>query len=121
MSEFGKRLSIAIENSNKTQKELSKLLDVSPSAVNGWVKGTQEPDVATIKEIVKLLSCNADWLIGNDGVLEKNVKKEQLINNFELLNEVAQDDLLDYSVFLSGKPKNQKNKAPPDKDEIVNE
>lgn len=121
MSEFAKRLNIALENSHRTQRELAALLDVSPSTVNGWAKGTREPDVATIKKIVEILSCNADWLIGNDAALVRDAKKEQLTKNFELLNEKGQDDLLDYSEFLIGKPKNLKNKAPPNKDEAVNE
>ena len=121
MSEFSERLNIALENSHKTQRELAIMLDVSPSAVNGWAKGTREPDVATIKKIVKILSCNADWLIGNDEALIRDAKKEQFIKNFELLNEKGQDALLDYSEYLISRPKNLKNKAPPDKGEAGNE
>ena len=87
MSEFAKRLNIALENSHMTQKELAFLLAVNPSAVNGWIKGTREPDIATIKKIVKILSCNADWLIGNDEAFIQDAKKEQLMANYELLND----------------------------------
>lgn len=57
MSEFAKRLNIALENSRRTQRELAALLDVSPSTVNEWVKGTREPDVATIKMYYVFLLC----------------------------------------------------------------
>lgn len=34
MSEFAKRLNIALANSRRTQRKLATLLDVSPSTVN---------------------------------------------------------------------------------------
>jgi transcriptional regulator with XRE-family HTH domain len=40
---FGDRLELELERRGFTQRELARRLDVSPQAVNGWMRGTSQP------------------------------------------------------------------------------
>jgi transcriptional regulator with XRE-family HTH domain len=122
MSEFSERLEKACKASQISQKDIALMLGVSPATLNGWIKGTREPNIPMIRAIASLLNISIDWLIDtNQYQIETDAKKEQLIRNYELLNSEAQETLVDFSEMLVSKPRNLKNKAPPDKDKAVNE
>jgi len=64
MDSFGTRLVKSRENKNLNQKELAKLLGISPTRLNYWEKDKREPDVAMIKSISRILCVSANYLIG---------------------------------------------------------
>ncbi|MBS7183565.1 MAG: helix-turn-helix transcriptional regulator [Eubacterium sp.] len=47
-----------------TQKELAKLLDVSPSIVSGYETGERTPSLENLKALATLYDCSADYLLG---------------------------------------------------------
>ena len=58
------RLSQAIENSDRLQKDLATALNRSPSVLSEWKAGRSEPDLATFAKLCSLLGVSADWVLG---------------------------------------------------------
>jgi len=64
MSEFAIRLKeLRLEN-RFSQDEFAKKLNVKQNTVSSWERGVHEPPIDIIKQIVLLLKCNADYLLG---------------------------------------------------------
>lgn len=75
-------------------------------------KNGSYPQSDKLAKVAFYLNCSVDYLLGYE--TERNAvsqtgnsdtKKEQLIKNYELLNDEGQDDLLDYSEMLAGNPR----------------
>lgn len=64
---FGGRLREAIRASGRTQKALARDVGVEEAAVSLWVNDKSLPDGAHLIQIVRLLGCNAHWLLVGDG------------------------------------------------------
>ena len=45
-----------------TQKDLADQLHVTFQTVSKWESGTNEPDIATLKELSKFFGCSFDFL-----------------------------------------------------------
>ena len=52
---FGDRLTLELERKGLTQRELARQLNVSPQAVNGWVKGTAQPSWGRLVKLEDIL------------------------------------------------------------------
>lgn len=54
-----------------TQRDVAKRLGKSPSAINLWEAGKNEPGLTELGELAKWYSVTADWLIGIDNTPAK--------------------------------------------------
>lgn len=63
--EFGKRLGAAMDAMNISQAELSRLMEVSRSAVNWWVQGKTYPSIENAKRLGALLRVSPEYLLFN--------------------------------------------------------
>ena len=63
---LGQKLKKLRIEENLTQKELADLLHVSFQTISKWESDTNEPDVATLKELTKLFDCSLDYLLSED-------------------------------------------------------
>ena len=76
----------------KTQKELATYLNITPQAINNYVKHKSEPDIATIKKIASFFHVSIDYLLNNqqpetiDITALSNTKKD-CIQEIQSLNE----------------------------------
>ena len=61
-------------NPKMTQRELAKRLDRSPSAINLWEKGTNEPGATEILALSKLFNVSTDWLMGASSLATRPAK-----------------------------------------------
>jgi len=61
---FGQRLRKLREQKKITQKELSKLLQVSESAIGMYERGDREPNFETIDKIADYFNVQIDYLLG---------------------------------------------------------
>jgi transcriptional regulator with XRE-family HTH domain len=52
---FADRLTLELERRGITQRELARRLDVSPQAVNGWIKGAGQPSWRRLVKIEDVL------------------------------------------------------------------
>lgn len=63
---FTERFKKLMDNSNVTQTELAKIVDLTPQAISRWYKGQTEPDTETLKKIANYFDVSIDFLIGNE-------------------------------------------------------
>lgn len=60
---IGETLRELLEEHEITQKQLALALNVAPSTLGGYVQGTSEPDVATLKRIAAYFQVSMDYLL----------------------------------------------------------
>ena len=118
---FGERLVYAREMRGYNQKTFAMLLDVTPTRLNYWEKDKREPDVLMIWKIISLLKISGNWLIGGEGEIEltkkapaisgSDIQKQKLMENYEKLNPLGQEKLVDYSEDLTGNEKYTQTEA----------
>lgn len=58
-----------------TQKDLADQLHVTFQTVSKWESGTNEPDIATLKELSKIFDCSLDYLLSDEEIEPKNEEK----------------------------------------------
>ena len=103
---------------NNRRKQLNMSVDDLVEA-SGIPKGTlskitaginTNPTLSTIEAICKALDCSIDEAVvekksptTNNSEDDKN--KQKLINNYDLLNNEGQQDLVEYSDMLAGNPR----------------
>ena len=116
---FGERLIYAREQRGYNQKQFAEALEVTPTRLNYWEKDKREPDVLMLWKIISALQISGNWLIGEEGSMEKaqqknapaagngesDNRKKRLISNYDQLNELGQDTLLTYSDDLASMAK----------------
>lgn len=60
---IGETLRALIEENNLTQKQLAQILNMAPSTLGGYVQGTSEPDIETLKNIAAYFHVSMDYLL----------------------------------------------------------
>ncbi|OFI47202.1 hypothetical protein BG262_00845 [Floricoccus penangensis] len=68
--------------SNLTQEELSKILNVSRTAVSNWEVGRNYPDLDTLVEISNYFDISLDKLIKEDTEVVKDARKKTKLRKF---------------------------------------
>ncbi|OFI48970.1 hypothetical protein BG261_04725 [Floricoccus tropicus] len=68
--------------SNLTQEELSKILNVSRTAVSNWEVGRNYPDLDTLVEISNYFDISLDTLIKEDTEVVKDARKKTKLRKF---------------------------------------
>ncbi len=64
MKIFGERLKYTRLDKNLTQKELAQMLNVTGNTVHSWETDKQEPSMAMILKICKVLDVSIEYLFG---------------------------------------------------------
>lgn len=104
MSDIRERLQCNIisllKEKNISQKKFAELLGVSQAAVTNWVKGKNSPDIELVAKMCEIFDVNFSELVNFDD--ESNSHKEKLIANYEALNNLGKNKLLEYSEDLLG-------------------
>ncbi len=72
------KLKEARKNAGLTQVELAEKLCVSRQAITKWESGNGIPDVENLKNIAKVLDISIDFLLDDEGTLDKTIIKEQI-------------------------------------------
>ena len=64
MSKFPAILSELRKERSLTQRELARILDLSPSTISMYENGNREPDYETLKKFAFYFDCSVDYLLG---------------------------------------------------------
>ncbi len=64
MKIFGERLKYTRLDKDLTQKELAQMLNVTGNTVHSWETDKQEPSMAMILKICKVLDVSIEYLFG---------------------------------------------------------
>lgn len=105
---------------NKKPNTICNELGFSSATSTHWKNGTM-PKGDALLSLADYFDCSVDYLLGREEtkraavlpVESSDTKKEQLIKNYELLNDEGQEDLLDYSEMLAGNPRKIKESNNP--------
>ena len=99
-----------------SQKELAKLLNVSPGNLCEWEKGRIEPNIFALKRLADIFECSVDYLIGREDDLgyvniidnnnNLNLKEKELVDNYRKLSILEQDTINTQIKALANKNKN---------------
>lgn len=76
---FKIRITEAIKNSNFTQKQIAKILQISESNITNWKNGENLPSVDLLYRLCILLDESADYLLGLED--ESGARTSNTINN----------------------------------------
>lgn len=64
MSVLPDRLKTIRESRGLTQRQLAKLINISPSTIALYETGDRNPDPNMLKKLADVLDCSVDWLLG---------------------------------------------------------
>lgn len=106
---FRANLTYYIRRSKLSQVEIARIVGVSKGSVTNWVSGVSIPDIDVINDLCQILGVSMSDMLELD--IEKDAKKEQLIKNYELLNDDGQEDLLRFSEMLTSDSRKLKKGA----------
>lgn len=62
-AEFGKRLAAEMEKRDLTQADLSRLMGMSRSGINWWIRGETYPSIDNASRLADLLKTTPEWLL----------------------------------------------------------
>lgn len=63
---FGQKLKKLRNDTGITQKDLADQMHVAFQTVSKWESDTNEPDLASIRELAKIFNCSCDYLLNED-------------------------------------------------------
>ena len=72
---------------NISQKDMSKILGISQSALCMYESGQRKPSIELLPEIAKVLNCTVDELLRVDEPEETDKTKSQTSGNLEIEND----------------------------------
>ena len=75
---LAEKLKEARKNAGLTQIELAEKMCVSRQAITKWETGKGIPDVDNLKVISKVLNVSIDFLLDDEEILDKTIRKEQI-------------------------------------------
>ena len=76
---LGQKLKKLRTEKGLTQKDLADQLHVTFQTISKWEGDTNEPDIATLKELAKFFGCSFDYLLNDDEVEPKEEKPEPVV------------------------------------------
>lgn len=121
-SEIAERIKLCAKQKGVTVKTALQNAGVGEKMVSNMSgKKGSYPQSDKLAKIADFFDCSVDYLLGREettkvavlSVESSDTKKEQLIKNYELLNDEGQEDLLDYSEMLAGNPRKIKESNNP--------
>ena len=71
-----------LEERNLTQKQLALELGIPASTLGGYVQGTSEPDLETVKILAAHFGCTVDYLLGLKSKNTLSLAEDELLHLF---------------------------------------
>lgn len=110
------------KEAKKTSQKISDETGIPKSTIDKLFIGrTKDPSLSQIRAIVHCLGYTLDDLDDSNKNLDNNKKivltenedeqKQQLLHNYDKMNETAQNTLVKYSEFMASQPENLKIEA----------
>ncbi len=101
MYTLGDVLKNLLEQHNITQKNLAKILNISPSTLGNYIQNTREPDYLTLIRIADYFQVSTDYLLNHNVKTELSHDEMLLIHIFRSLSEEQREFYLEQgSIFI---------------------
>lgn len=94
--EFKEILKEILSDSDKTQTELARKINVKPSQISEWLKGKANPGYETLRNIIIGLNISPNYILGleddlgvkveTDGAMLYSAEEKKLIEDYRKLN-----------------------------------
>ena len=91
---IGEKISFLLESNDMKQKELAKIVNISPSALSDLLNGkTKKLDILKARDISKVLGCSLDFLLDDSFTENTNddlyfsVREKEFIKKYRFLDE----------------------------------
>jgi transcriptional regulator with XRE-family HTH domain len=75
LSKIGIRVKQLREEKNLSLRQLSKITDISPSALHSYEVGTREPSYKSLEALSDVFNCDIDYLLGRTSVKNKTASE----------------------------------------------
>lgn len=90
-----------VKEQNKTLTSLAVELEVSQEAISQYISGKIKPKTAIIVKMARILNTSTDYLLGltdnpTPSNLELSEKENDIINNFQKLNNTEKAQVVSY-------------------------
>ena len=110
---FAQNLNRMLNKYGKSQADIVAYMNTTASTVSDWCNGKKYPRVDKVQKLADYFGILKSDLTEEYKPVEtpKDVKKERLIKNYELLNDEGKEDLLDYSDMLASNPRKLKENS----------
>lgn len=103
---FGERLRYLIERCDMTQKEFAKQLNLTPSALNGYINDYRLPNLLIIVTMAEKLHVTTDYLLGcesDTSTIPLSDEELKLLGNMRALDEEKRAMIFRLAEILNGK------------------
>ena len=88
---LGQKLKKLRTDKGLTQKDLADQLHVTFQTVSKWESDTNEPDIATLKELAQLYGCTFDYLLNDEEEpIQKEESKEAVTDLVDVINKTIE-------------------------------
>ena len=79
------RLEFLRKEKKLSQKELSKMVNLTQQRISAYEKGKREPDLETLSALANFFNVTIDYLLGNSNIRNVGEMKNEIYssNNFE--------------------------------------
>lgn len=78
INNFSVYLALMIQDNGMTQKEVAEMAGISEASLSGYINQKRLPDIATLTNLVNVLECSYEDLLGNYPFIEDMSEREQL-------------------------------------------
>lgn len=120
---IGTRIKAARQAAGLNQEELAKIIGVSKGSIGNYEADISHPKEEILIALMDKLNVDANYIYQDYIPTKKapaergrsDLKKERLLQNYENMNQLGKDKLVEYSDDLADNPKYEKNSS-----EIVN-
>ena len=115
ISDFAKRLRMALDSRNMKATELSELTGVNKSTISQYLSKEYEPKRDRLELFAKTLNVNETWLTGYDVPMEINSSSnDSFIEEYELndeeLKEYENIKMTTSTLMFNGRPASENDK-----------
>lgn len=116
----GTRIKAARQAAGLNQEQLAKLLGVSKGSIGNYEADISHPKEEILISLMNTLNVDANYIYQDfipikkaptENLGESDFKKKRLIHNYDQLNELGQDTLVNYSDDLASMSKYTEDEA----------
>ena len=107
MNKLPERLSYALKERNKSQKDIAMILECDKSSITNYIKGKYIPKPDAVKRIADYLNVNMMWLYGFSDVMHTDPDFDEFVNEIYKLKLTLSelDEVLCYAQDIKTKRK----------------
>ena len=112
MNKLPERLSYALKERNKSQKDIAMILECDKSSITNYIKGKYIPKPDAVKRIADYLNVNMMWLYGFTNVMQNNPDFDEFVSEIYKLKLTLSelDEVLCYAKDIKEREQIEKEK-----------